>query len=84
MANPDPLTIVEAFDDCDSMKDMLTNIGMSNACTARLLDVEGFETARDLAMSSSSDLKSTIENVNKLFGAANTGSRIYFHPIKAS
>ena len=78
MANPDPLTIVEAFDDYDSMKDMPTNIGVSNACTTWLMNVEGFETARDLAMSSSSDLKSTIENVDKLFGTADTESRIYF------
>ena len=50
MADLDPLRMVEAFDDYDSMKDMLTNIAISNACTTWVIDEEGFETEKDLAI----------------------------------
>ena len=79
-----PLTITEAFDDHGSMEALLRRIGLSVRCTTRFMDEEGFETARDLALARKEDVKSTIENVNKLFGSANGAGRIYFPPIKVA
>ena len=64
------LSITDAFDDYDSMKVLLSTIGISVSCIERLMDEEGYETARDLATSTDFDIKTTIDNVNKLFGSA--------------
>ena len=48
------------------------------------MDEEGFESARDLDLARETDVKSTIDNVNKLFGLANGINCIYFPPIKVT
>lgn len=81
---PVTLSITDAFDDYGSMEALLRRLGLSAKCTARFMDEEGFETARDLALAREIDVKSTIDNVNKLFGSATGNDRIYFPPIKVA
>ena len=74
------LSITEAFNDYNSMEDLLTRIGLSRVCRERLMDEEGFETASDLAITNLKDLQAAIEFVNKLFGNVTGAGRIYFPP----
>ena len=83
-AAPVTLSITDAFDDYGSMEALLRRLGISVKCTTRFMDEEGFETARDLALARETDVKSTIDNVNKLFGSATGNDRIYFPPIKVA
>ena len=83
-AAPMVLSITDAFDDYGSMEALLRRLGLSARCITRFMDEEGFETARDLALARETDVKSTIDNVNKLFGSANGPNRIYFPPIKVA
>ena len=78
------LSITDAFDDYESMEALLRRLGLSTRCITRFMDEEGFETARDLALARETDVKSTIDNVNKLFGSATGPNRIYFPPIKVA
>ena len=70
------------FDDYDSMSDLLKQIGLSVACRVRLMDEEGLETARDLSGSRLEDIQTTVETVNKMFGARNNRTKVYFPPVK--
>ena len=76
------LSITDRFDDYDSMSDLLKQIGLSVACTVRLMDEEGLETARDLSGSRLEDIQTTVESVNKMFGARNDRTKVYFPPVK--
>ena len=76
------LSITNRFDNYDSMSDLLKQIGLSVACTVRLMDEEGLETARDLSGSRLEDIQTTVETVNKMFGARNDGTKVYFPPVK--
>ena len=64
------------------MQELLRRLGILAKCITRFMDEEGFESARDLALAREMDVKSTINNVNKLFGSATGTNRIYFPPIK--
>ena len=78
-----PMSITDTFDDRDSMKNLLDRIGISSICIIRLIQIECFESTRDLARTRVDDLKATVQNVNKLFGSSQrTGTRIYFPPSK--
>ena len=59
-------------------------MGLLAKCITRFMDEKGFETARDLALARETDVKSTIDNMNKLFVLANGISCIYFPPIKVT
>ena len=74
------LSITDVFNDYDSMKDLLTRIGLSRPCTIRLMDEEGFETAADLVTTDLKDLQNAIDYVNKAFGNKTGAGRIYFPP----
>ena len=79
------MSITDTFDDRDSMKNLLNRIGLSSMFIIRLMQIEGFESVRDLALTRIVDLKATVQNVNKLFGSSQrTGTRIYFPPIKVA
>ena len=75
-----PLSITNAFNDYNSMEDLLTRAGLSRACQTRLMDEEGFETAADLVITDLKDLQNAIEYVNKAFGKKTGADRIYFPP----
>ncbi len=60
------LSIADTFDGYGSMESLLRCLGLSARCTTHFMDEEGFETARDLALASEADVKSTIENVKKI------------------
>jgi len=78
------LSITEAYNDYNSMNDLLTRIGISRSCRERLMDEEGFETAADLALTVLKDLQTAIEYVNKLFGNVTGAGRIYFPPNRVT
>ena len=76
------LSITNKFDDYDSLAELLKRAGISETCIKRLMDEEGFEKPRDLATARDSDIKTTVETVNKLFGAKEDNTQVYFPPIK--
>ena len=78
------LSITEAYNDYNSMNDLLTRIGISRSCRDRLMDEEGFETAADLGLTVLKDLQTAIEYVNKLFGNVTGAGRIYFPPNRVT
>lgn len=79
------MSITDTFDDRDSMKNLLNRIGLSSMFIIRLMQIEGFESSRNLALTRIVDPKATVQNVNKLFGSSQrTGTRIYFPPIKVA
>ena len=78
------LSITEAYNDYNSIGDLLTRIGISRVCRERLMDEEGFETAADLALTNLKDLQTAIEHVNKLFGNVTGAGRIYFPPNRVT
>ena len=76
------LSITNKFDDYDSLAELFKRAGISETCIKRLMDEEGFEKPRDLATARDSDTKTTVETVNKHFGAKADNTRVYFPPIK--
>ena len=84
MAEDPRLSITNAFDNYKSMQELLRRLGISAKCITHFMDEEGFESARDLALARETDVKSIIDNVNKLFGSATGTNRIYFPPIKVT
>ena len=55
-----PILITDIFDDRDLMKDRLNRVGVSLTCITRLMQIEDFEIARDLALTSAVDIKATV------------------------
>ena len=78
------LSSTDAFDDYESTEALLRRLGFSTRCITCFMDEEGFETACDLALAHETDVKSTIDNVNKLFGSATGPNCIYFPPNKVA
>ena len=79
------MLITDAFDDRDSMNYLLNKVGISSTCIPRLIQIEGFKTSRDLALTRVVDLKATVQNLNKTFGSPQrVGTRIYFPSIKVA
>ena len=77
------LSIADTFDGYGSMESLLRCLGLSARCTTHFMDEEGFETARDLALASEADVKSTIENVKKIWFCNWTQPHLFF-PIKVA
>ena len=84
MAEDPRLSITDAFDNYESMQELLRRLGISANYITRFIDEEGFGSARDLALVRETGIKSTINNVNKLFGSAAGIICIYFPPIKVT
>ena len=79
------MSITDTFDDRDSMKNLLDRIGISSICIIRLIQIECFESTRDLARTRVVDLKATVRNINKIFGSSQrVGTIIYFPLIKVA
>ena len=55
-----PISITYDFDDRESMKYLLNKVGISSTCITRLMQIEDFEIARDLALTSAVDIKATV------------------------
>ena len=54
-------------------------------CIIRLMQIEGFGSSRDLALTRVVDLKATVQNMNKLFRSSQrSGTKIYFPQIKVA
>ena len=62
-----PMSITYTFDDRSSMKDILNRVGISFTCIIRLMQNDGFESARDLVLTKDVGLKATVQNMNKDF-----------------
>ena len=62
-----PTSITDTFDDRDSMDNLFNRIGISSTCIIRLMQIEDFESSRDLALTRVVDLKATVQNVKKFF-----------------
>ena len=65
-----PMSITDTFDDRDSMKNILNRIGISSICIMCLIQIEGFESTRNPALTREVGLKVTVQNMNKLFGSS--------------
>ena len=80
-----PMSITYNLDDRAFMKNLLNIIGTSSTCIIPLIQIEGFESTRDLALTRVVDLKATVQNMNKLFECSQrAGTRIYFPSIKVA
>ena len=62
-----PMSIKDTFDYRVSMKNLLNRIGILSTCIIRLMQIEDFESSRDLALTRVVDLKATVQNVKKFF-----------------
>ena len=81
---PALMTITDAFNSNGEFDNLLNRIGISAVGRARLIQDEGYENAKDLLNTTLSDLKTAVENCNKLFGSLPANRRIYFPPNKIS
>ena len=80
-----PMSIKDTFDYRVSMKNLLNRIGILSTCIIRLMQIEGFGSSRDLALTRVVDLKATVQNMNKLFRSSQrSGTKIYFPQIKVA
>ena len=55
------MSIIDNFDGRDSMRDFLNRVGISSIYITRLMQIESFETSRDLALTRVVDLKATVQ-----------------------
>ena len=78
------LTITEAYDDTEAFRALLLRLNLPESNVSRLIDEEGFDTARVFSFTRVKDIETSIENVNKLFGARTGAARIYFAPIRVA
>ena len=56
-----PMSIIDNFDGRDSIRDFLNRVGISSIYITRLMQIESFETSRDLALTRVVDLKATVQ-----------------------
>ena len=64
-----PLTITQAFSDTTAFSALLARIGIQTRNSNRLTSDEGIDTAEELSNTKPSDLKLSLDNINKLFGS---------------
>ena len=77
---PIPINILGSFNSAVEFDNLLVRIGLNQRCRNRLIADEGITTAQDLAETRPKDLKTSLENINKLFGSKPVNQSIYFGP----
>ena len=75
-----PFTITGYFNSAAEFDNLLSRIGLNVGCCNQLIADEDITTAQDLANTRPKDLKTSLENINKLFGSKTVNQRIYFAP----
>ena len=75
-----PLTITGVFNSAMEFDQLLNRIGINVRCRNRLIVDKGISTAQDMSETRPKDLKSSLENINKLFGSKPVPQMIYFTP----
>ena len=84
MDNPEiiALSITRAFSSSPVIRALLRSIGFTVNSVNRLINDEGFSSAKEISLLKPKDIADALDNVNRLFGNKAGNSRIYFNAGK--